>query len=169
MLRNLWTVQSATPIEIRMLLAKSYLVPTLLYGSEVFYSCDYADQRKLNVAFNNIARYIFNKKRNDRISDLAYKIFNMTFENYLKYRSLLLLHKVITNNEPSYLIKRIKFAQSSRGRRIIQLKFKSSKSEKQYLIPTIRLWNCLPSNIQTISNHLHFKNDLKMFLTSNDL
>ncbi|XP_075170106.1 uncharacterized protein LOC142242408, partial [Haematobia irritans] len=32
MLRNLWAVQTSTPCNIRLLLAKTYLVPTLLYG-----------------------------------------------------------------------------------------------------------------------------------------
>lgn len=167
MLRNLWAVQSSTPLEIRMLLAKTYLIPTLFYGLEVFYNCDASDQSKLKIAFNNIARYVFNKGRNDRISAHAFHIFKMRFEDYLKYRSLVFLHKILTNNEPSYLKDRIKFANSNRGKKIIQFKFKTTKSEKQFYIPTIRLWNSLPSYIQIICNNLRFKLELKKFYSVN--
>ena len=40
MLRNLWMTQYFTPIHIRMLLAKTYLLPTHIYGCELFASCD---------------------------------------------------------------------------------------------------------------------------------
>ena len=41
----------------RILIAKTYLIPCLLYGSELFGNCDSSSKRKLNVLFSNIARY----------------------------------------------------------------------------------------------------------------
>ena len=67
MLRNLWTVTDSTPFTIRMELAKTYLIPVLLYGSEIFANCDTDDRRKLNLAYNNTARYEFNKGCRDNI------------------------------------------------------------------------------------------------------
>ncbi|XP_075150501.1 uncharacterized protein LOC142224606 [Haematobia irritans] len=58
-LRNLWSTQMLTPLPIRVPLAKSYLMPVLLYGCELFVSCDAACKRKLNLAFNNIIRLAF--------------------------------------------------------------------------------------------------------------
>lgn len=164
MLRNLWAVQSSTPIQIRMLLVKTYLIPTLLYGCEIFSNCDSTDFRKLQVTFNNITRYVFSKRRSDRISAFSYQIYNMSFQNYLKYKCLIFLHKIIYTKEPNYLFDRINFARSKRGKKLIQLSFKYSKSEMQFFIPTIRLWNTLPPEIQTISNVLHFKRELGIFL-----
>ncbi|XP_075149680.1 uncharacterized protein LOC142223709 [Haematobia irritans] len=114
MLRNLWAVQQSTPLDIRMLLAKTYLIPTLLYGSEIFHNCDIIDLQRLKITFNNIARYIFNLKRRDRISNCSYQIFNMSFENYLNYKSLVFMHKIVYNKEPKYLFERITFARSNR-------------------------------------------------------
>lgn len=88
-----------------MLLAETYLIPTLLYGCEGYCNCDSADSNKLKVTFNNIARDIFNKKRIDRISSFSYKIFNISFEHYLKLRSLLLLQKIVYTKEPEYFVK----------------------------------------------------------------
>ncbi|XP_059225793.1 uncharacterized protein LOC131997928 [Stomoxys calcitrans] len=39
-LRALWATQSVTPLRIRSLLAKTYLVPGILYGCELFANCD---------------------------------------------------------------------------------------------------------------------------------
>ena len=60
MLRNLWAVKCSIPFGIRMLLAKTYLIPVLLYGCEIYANCDANDLRKLKASYNNIARYVFN-------------------------------------------------------------------------------------------------------------
>lgn len=163
MLRNLWAVRTSTPFNIRMLLAKSYIIPTLLYGSEIFASCDSEDTRKLNVAYNDIARYVFNKKRHDRISQYAYKIFNVSFDNLLKIKCLTQIHKIIYCKEPDYLFNRLKFARSNRGMKLITPRIRSLTSERQFFICSTRLWNNLPSNIQLISNAINFKKEIFKF------
>ncbi|KAI8120490.1 hypothetical protein CVS40_8304 [Lucilia cuprina] len=40
MIRSLWHSQHCTPLNIRILFAKTYLIPILLYGCELFASCD---------------------------------------------------------------------------------------------------------------------------------
>ena len=40
MLRTLWVTQNFTPFQIRMTLAKMYLLPTLMYGCEIYANCD---------------------------------------------------------------------------------------------------------------------------------
>ena len=68
MLRNLWAVVDSTPFVIRMQLAKTFLIPVLLYGFEIFANCDTDDRLKLNLAYNNIARYVFIKRWQDNTS-----------------------------------------------------------------------------------------------------
>lgn len=163
MLPNLWAVRLSTPFQIRMLLAKSYLIPTLLYGCEVFYNCDFEDNRRLTVAFNDITRYIFNRKRHESISQFALQVFNVSFKNYLNIRSLILLHKIIQTKEPGHLFAHLKFARSNRGLKIIPPRINCLNSERQFFIATIRLWNNLPSNIQRISNFTTFRKELFSF------
>lgn len=160
MLRNLWTVQESTPFEIRMLLAKSYLIPVLLYGCEIYSCCDSADFNKLNVAYNNIARYIYRKPSRAHISAFSYQIFNMNFENLLKFKRLILLHKIVYTKEPNYLYNILTFGRSPRGKKIIQKKFKTEISKKQFFVNGIRLWNELPKTVQIISNANKFKKEL---------
>ena len=71
MFRNLWAIIDSTPIAVRMQLARTYLIAVLLYGCEIFANCDSHDKRKLNLAYKNIARYVFLKGSRDDISHLA--------------------------------------------------------------------------------------------------
>ena len=45
------------PLNMRILIAKTYLISCLMYGCELFGNCDSSSKRKLNVPFNNIVRY----------------------------------------------------------------------------------------------------------------
>ncbi|XP_075162815.1 uncharacterized protein LOC142235445 [Haematobia irritans] len=78
MLRNLWAVQQPTPLDIRMLLAKTYLIPTLLYGSEIFHNCDIIDLQRLKITFNNICSlmmsYLSDRAQKVVVSGLEYRL-----------------------------------------------------------------------------------------------
>ena len=120
MLRNLFTtVTDSTHFVISMQLARTYLIPVLLYECEIFVNCDCNDNRKLNLAFNNIAKYVFQKRLCDYISQLAYQILSIKFDNPLKIKCLIFLHKTVYTEQSKYLFSRIKFARSYRGKNII--------------------------------------------------
>ena len=145
MLRNLWNVNYSTPFVIRMQLAKTYLISVLLYGCEILANCDCDDNRILNLAFNNIDRYIFHRGRHDHISHLAYQILSIKCDNLLKMKCRILLYKMIYTKQPKYLFCRIKFARSYRGMKAIQPRFQTHLSQRQFFIHTISLWKSLPN------------------------
>lgn len=86
MLRALWTSHYYTPFKIRLLLAKTYLLPTLLYGCELFPGCSSVSKRKLKTTYNNIFRYVFNLSRYESVSLFAKMIFKVSFDDLLKCR-----------------------------------------------------------------------------------
>ena len=100
MLRTLRDNQFYTPIKIITLLAKAYYLPALMYRCEIYANC--SDKYKLNLLYNNITRYVYRFKKYDHVSVLSVKIFSMTFEDLLKYRTLLFLQKIISSKEPSF-------------------------------------------------------------------
>jgi len=163
MLRLLWSSQYFTPFHVRLLLCKTYLVPTLLYGCEIFANCDQASKHKLNVLFNNIARYIFKRKRTDHISEFSKQIFGITFDHLLNLRALMTLHKIIFTKEPEYLFNRITFTQSSRNNKILIPRHRTLLSERQFFVHSARLWNLLPTSSTFISNTNLFKKSLICF------
>ena len=97
-----------------MLLAKSFLLPTLFYGCEIYAACDSTDKYKLNKLFNTIIRYIFCLRKYDQVSNFSVKLFSMSFDDLLKYKVLLFLQKIMVNKEPFYLSNKLKFLSSMR-------------------------------------------------------
>ncbi|XP_075167731.1 uncharacterized protein LOC142239862 [Haematobia irritans] len=55
-LRALRNTQYYTPQKTRTLIMKSYIMPTILYGYELFSNTDANSKQKLNLLFNNITR-----------------------------------------------------------------------------------------------------------------
>lgn len=160
-LRVLWSAQWFTPISIRVLLAKTYLIPSLLYGCELYANCDLESKRKLNKTFNNIARYVYGLKRRESTSLHVRRLINMSIDNLLKYRTLCLLHRIIINKDPKYLYDKLFFSTSRRHLNIRPLAHTSLTSERQFFIYAVRAWNSLPHNIQRIANATRFGSELK--------
>lgn len=164
-LRSLWSTHYLIPLKIRSLLAKTYLVPGLIYGCELFSKCDSESQRKLNVLYNNIVRYVYGLRRFDHISAYASSLFGVSFESLLKIKTLTLMHKIIYTGKPQYLYSQIRLARSPRGKRLIIPKHRCLVSEWQFHVKAARLWNTLPHSLQLNSNAEHFKKLLFQFFT----
>lgn len=167
-LRSLWSTQSYTPLQIRVLLAKSYIIPGLLYGCELFANCDSSSKRKLNVIFNNITRYVYGLKRYDSVHRFSRSLYGISLEYLLKTKILIFLHKIIYTRKPLYLFRKLNFTRSNRGRKIIPLIHRSLVSEWQFFIYSIRLWNSLPHNIQIISSANEFKSQIFNYFKNED-
>jgi len=166
LLRSLWTMHEFTPQPIRLLLCKTYLVPVLLYGVEIFANCDSESKRKLNVAFNNIARYVYGLNRTDSVSRYSQSIFSITFDNLLKLRILTFLHRIVYTQQPSFLYNKLRFTHSPRDNKIVPFRHRLCLSERQFFLYAVHLWNLLPSYIQFTANADKFKNLAKHHLES---
>ena len=108
-MRTLWVTPKLTPFRIRMLLAKSFLLPTLLYGCEIYTNCDSSDKIKLTKLFNNITRYIFSLRKFDHVSEFSVQIYSMSSDEVLQFRIKLFLQKVVHKKEPKYLFDKLTF------------------------------------------------------------
>jgi len=164
-LRALWSTQHLLPVQVRLMIAKTYLMPTLFYGIEIFGNCGCKSFNKLKVAFNNIARYVFKKRRGQPITEFANAILGMSLTDYIKFKMLTFLHRVIHTKEPSYLYEKLQFSQSSRAKTIIPKKYTLSNSEKQFFIFAVRLWNKLKVQLKHVSSVMQFKTKLKYELS----
>jgi len=105
--------------EVRLLIAKVILLPTLFYGIEIFRNCDVRDLRTLTVAFNSVVRYVFNLRRFDHVSELTYKILDLNLTSWIDLRILIFFHKIVTSGEPKYLFNKLTPATSVRTKNYI--------------------------------------------------
>lgn len=165
-LRTLWTAQKFTPPRTRLVLAKALVIPVLIYGCEIFCNCDADSKRKLQVAFNSTIRYVYSLRRFDHISHLAKNLLDMPFQNYVKFRTLIILFSIIKTRQPTYLYNKIQFSASNRSACLILPQFSCLTSERQFFIAAIRLWNSLPRNLRELNDTRRFKSELQLFLAN---
>ena len=137
LLRPIRSSQNFTPPSIRLILAKTCILPVLIYGCELFSNCSSSSFNKINVAFNNVTRYICGLGPFDSVSESAKNVLGISFKNYLIYRTLIFLHNVITTQTPAYLYNRLRFALSARSNILILPRHLRSASEKHFFINSL--------------------------------
>ena len=165
-LRPLRCAQSHTPEHIRMLLAKTCVMPILLYGCELFANCNAASKRKLNVAFNNVTRYVYGLSPYDHISSFAKRLYGINFDNLLSLRTLTFLHRILSTTEPLYLHERIQWLRSTRSRQLLVPEHHRSSSERHFFPYSIDLWNKLPISFKAIQSTAQFKAKLNSLFSN---
>ncbi|XP_075150566.1 uncharacterized protein LOC142224667 [Haematobia irritans] len=114
MLRTLYQTQHLTPLNIRILLAKSYLIPVVLYGSELFTKTDVNSKNRLESAYKAILRYIYRLKRFESCSAFRKSLHGVDIGDYLNIKALIMMHKLIYTKTPGYLHMKLQFGRSSR-------------------------------------------------------
>ena len=123
-----------------MQLAETFLIPDLLHGSKIFANCD--DRRKLNLVYNNIARYV------NIYHNFLTGCNGMNLSYVLNIKCLILIHRTITMELPIYLFRRIRFAISKRCKKIIKYRYRTTLSQRKFFIHITSLWNLLHNYIQ---------------------
>jgi len=156
-LRSLWVSAHFIPIATKLKLIKALLVPIMAYGAQVYGSVDGACKQKLQYLLNNAARYVFNKRKFDRISTYSIQILNCDIYNYFKKSNLHFIFKLIHYKVPDYLFRKLKFVQSSRTFNLVIPKHKYLTTSKTFFISAVKHWNSLPASIKKSRSFALFK------------
>ena len=159
-LRPLRCAQNYTPEHIRILMAKACVMPILLYGCELFANCSSESKRKLRVAFNNLIRYVYKLGPFESVSSHATRLYGLNFDTLLNVRTLLFLHRVLTEKEPTYLFEKFQWLRSTRSRQLLVPNHNRSSSEKHFFLHSIDLWNKLPLTLRSNQSWTHFRKHL---------
>lgn len=132
-----------------------------IIGDEYLGQCKLCvSKRKLNVAYNSIVRYVHGLRKYDRISAFSSTLYGVSFDNLCSIRVLLFLHKIIYSHMPNYLLSKLTFARSVRGKKLISLRCNSNVSEYHFFLHAVRLWNSLSPTLQLNCNAVNFRNTL---------
>lgn len=156
-LRNLRITGSFIPTELKRKLVIQLIVPHITYAAEVYSKLDSLSLHKLQVSFNNATRYVFNLRKYSSISSYNKIILGINLQDYLCYRNLLFLHRILTYKAPHYLYEKLAIGTSSRCKMLILPELKHLNSSRLFFINAIRLWNSLPTTIRLINNASSFK------------
>ena len=165
-LRKLNMFAGLMPVDVKLRISKSLLVPIIEYASVVYAKLDSLALHKLLVAFNSIIRFIFGLQRFDHVSQYHQLVLGSSFQHFLDARCCIFLHKIINKKTPSYLYDKLNFAQSARTLNIITPLCTYLNSSRLFYVYATRLWNSLPLPLKQVIGILEFKKTLINHLNS---
>lgn len=136
------------------------IIPHFTYCRAVYPLLDAKCTRKVNVAFNDCVRFVYNLKRYDHVSSYANAILECPIQTYIDRRALSLLHKLIVAKTPSYLYEQLNFLHSSRHESLLIPRMKYKVGQRSFFVVVSRLWNSLPNSVRRLLRTSDFKNAL---------
>lgn len=160
-LRTLYSKKHVLHHSTKLKIFKSFIMPH-------FISCDFLigcasvlTQERLRIALNSCIRFIFNLGRMDSVTHLQQSLLGYSFYNFMRARSCILLHKVITTRTPAYLYEKLKPFRSTRVRQFVIPAHNSSLYGKTLFVRGVVSWNSLPSYLQNQESIFMFKKQCK--------
>lgn len=155
-LRRIYSTNVFLPLWVKRRLAHALLMPQILYGIELVSGTNAVNLLRLNRAVNVIARFVYDVRRREHISEFVRSFLGCSFSNFVEYRNLLLFYKVIKSGIPAPLCSDFYFSHSSRRPQILIPRISISLFERSFIVRIARTWNQLP-------------NDLRLFTHSNNV
>jgi hypothetical protein len=119
LLSRLWQFADVTPVMTQKRLVQSLVIPHFLYCDVIYSRASVDVNRRLNVAFNSCARYIFGVSRFQSISSYSAQILRVPLNTYFDFRRCSMMYRLITTRCPGYLSDRLRMARSTRTMNII--------------------------------------------------
>ena len=156
-LRMLWFSSSFLQPYIKLNLIHSLILPLIMYAANVYGDLDAASLRKLQLAVNNCTRFVYKKRKYDHISHLSHNILGFSIKNFLNFRNILFIHKLINSKTPAYLYSKLKLCQSNRTNNLVLPKCKFQSTSRMFFVNAIKLWNSLPIHLKNELNYVRFK------------
>lgn len=160
-LRRLWMIAWALPIDTKLMMVKTLLVPYFTYGCRVFSSLTRELFEMLNKAFNACTRFVFGCRKYDRLGTLKRAVLNCTLSDLYEMNMCLLLFKIIRSQEPSYLYERLRFSRSTRTLNLLPPSRRLSSLDGMFFIRSTALWNSLPLTLKAERSYTTFKRKYK--------
>ena len=138
--------------DFKQKLIKSFIIPFITYGANVYGVLDSTSIKKLQLAINYCARFIYWKRKYDHISEASLIILGSMLQLHLNVRNLLLIHKIIYTKSPDYLHSFLKLSNSRRTHNIILA------AHKQLTLSRMFFYKCMsPNAVKNQENNLIFK------------
>lgn len=156
-LRKLWRVSGSISVHTKCFLIKTLVLPFFTYCDVVYSSMSQKCLSRINVLFNDCARYVYNRRRFVGISDVSSSILGCSITSYLNNRYICFLHKLLAFQKPLYLADRIQFARSSRSCALIVPRHNQRMRHLSYFVKVVTLWNSLPLSLKRLNSHSKFR------------
>ena len=172
-IRRLRQVSRFVSRDVMMQLTSAFILSRLDYCNSILAGLPKSTIDTLQRVQNAAARLVLGLGPRDHISDGLRQLHWLPVEARIRYKLCLLMHMVHTGRCPPYLTDVLRPVSSSSGRSGLH-----SATSAQYVKPRLRtvfgerafsfagpkLWNDLPSHLQTVTSTDSFKRQLKTHL-----
>jgi hypothetical protein len=156
-LSRLWCTADVTPPETRRRLVVALLLPKFQYCDVIYSQSSQGNKNRLNRLYNSCARYVYNIKATERISEAAKNITGSTLDQMNKYRICSFYFKIITQHQPGYLWDKLRFGQSRRTCILIPPRHSYLDRGNSFFVEGATMWNLLPLEVRSARSAETFK------------
>jgi len=166
-LKRLYSLNVHLPLNVRKSVATSLLVSRLMYGIEVYSGTIDRHVAEIRRLFNRVVRFVFNIKLHESVSNAVIDFLNLSVDNFIISRLLLLFYNALYLDSPQYLVGLFEFGRSTRSPQLVVPRINSCLFERSFQIRVIRCWNFLPNELKQFSSSTAtFKRKLTLYLNN---
>ena len=169
-IRKLHRINHLLPIDIKIQLYNSLVVPHFDYGDIIWGGCKVKDSNKLQVTQNFAIKSITGAKKYDHASNSFEKLKFLKLKQRRKVHEVVFVHKALLGNLPDTICEKyIQQCPTSNNRSSTSAKLnlpahKTSKYENSPFYRTISSWNDVPTTINTNTATKSFKKEYQRSL-----
>jgi hypothetical protein len=167
-LNNLQQFRKMTPESIRLRLVKTLILPHFDYCSFAYCNINAGQRKRLEVLLHAAIQYVYNVPFATRLTPYYVKAEILKVRERYDLEIMLMTHKIVHKNCPSYLTDFVTFASdtSARSTRAHKFKLRTPRvgvdaAENSFVVKSSRLWNNLPEKLCSNTNIDSFKSSLK--------
>jgi len=132
-------------------LVQALLLPHIWYCDVVYSGMRQGEIDSLQLIFNACTRFVTGRRKYDSIRDVTTLILGSTLQNYLKFRYVCFMKKIMNHLVPSYLFEKITFGRSQRNLKLIIPLHRGNNRHLSFFVQVAKIWNMLPNNIKSES------------------
>ena len=153
---------------VRLRLVKTLILPHFDYCSFAYCNINLGQRKRLQVLLHAAIQYVYNVPFASRLTPYYVKAEILKVRERYDLEILLMTHKIVYKNCPSYLSDFANLASdtSTRTSRAHKLKLRTPRvgvdaAESSFIVKSSRLWNNLPEKLCLNSNIDFFKITIK--------
>jgi hypothetical protein len=147
-LRKLWKISYFIDEWLKKKLVLSLIIPHFIYCDVVFSGMRIGEIQNLQQIFNACTRFVTNRRKYDRISDVSTVVLGSSLGNFLNFRYVCFLKKILCKMTPTYLFDKINFGRSQRNINLLIPLHRGSDRHLSFFVKIVKLWNMLPNDIK---------------------
>lgn len=162
-LRTLRAVTMDMPVQTKLQLFKSLLLPHFIFADVVYMNMTMTLLSKLEVALNDCVRYVYDINRWTSVRHLQESLLGCPFRNFHALRACLFMHKILNRRTPNYLFSKLTPLQGRRTMNLSVPVHNTSLYGESFFVKGVVYWNSLPPDLKRVRSEAMFKKGCTTF------